>query len=248
MISKGEPRTALYRFYGTDETLLYVGITDDPWRRWREHVQTQPWYPLVKHQAITWYEDRLAAEIAERVAIRRERPRFNIAGAVRPVAVELPAELVLHPPAVLEVPAKPASWSQPESRPDPPPEVRPRLRPEPAPEPEPEGEPTALPEPKVAPAPLMIPGTAPAGWQADPLLNTRRGRRILMTVMVCVVWAFLPSFPGMPFSWRSPWMEGLVISTIIPVLVILVIAFAPKLHRLGRWLDASFGPPREFCE
>jgi len=43
MICAGEGRHALYRFYDDRENLLYVGITDDPWRRWREHVLTQPW-------------------------------------------------------------------------------------------------------------------------------------------------------------------------------------------------------------
>src|SRR5260370_1126197 len=92
MISASEQRTALYRFYDATENLLYVGITNDPWRRWRQHVQEKSWYPQVKHQAVTWYDSRIAAEVAEHVAIRCERPRFNVAGAVRPVAVEVPAE------------------------------------------------------------------------------------------------------------------------------------------------------------
>ena len=92
MISAGEQRTALYRFYDADERLLYVGITNDPWRRWRQHVLEKSWYPQVKHQAVTWYDNRTAAEVAEYVAIRCEYPRFNIAGAVRPVPDEAPAE------------------------------------------------------------------------------------------------------------------------------------------------------------
>ena len=103
MICVGEGRHALYRFYDDRENLLYVGITDDPWRRWREHVRIQPWYPQVKHQAVTWYEGKIAAEVAERIAIRRERPRFNIAGAVRPVADEVSAE----PEPELPLPAEP---------------------------------------------------------------------------------------------------------------------------------------------
>ena len=79
-----ETRTALYRFYDAREELLYVGITDDPWRRWREHMQAKPWYPRVKHQSVTWYDTRGQAETAEKRAIRAERPQFNIAGAVRP--------------------------------------------------------------------------------------------------------------------------------------------------------------------
>lgn len=115
MICTGEARTALYRFFDADENLPYVGITDDPWRRWREHVRQKPWYPQVKHQAVTWYETRTAAEIAEQVAIKRERPRFNKAGAVRPIVDE--------PPATQEAP--PAIELQ---------EAQPTPEPEPAPE------------------------------------------------------------------------------------------------------------------
>jgi predicted GIY-YIG superfamily endonuclease len=85
-ITEAEQRTALYRFYDSRETLLYVGITSDPWRRWREHVQEKPWYPQVKHQAVTWFDSEPQARRAEVRAIRREKPQFNIAGAVRPAS------------------------------------------------------------------------------------------------------------------------------------------------------------------
>jgi predicted GIY-YIG superfamily endonuclease len=45
VISASEQRTALYRFYDEHENLLYVGISNDPWRRWREHVYDKQWYP-----------------------------------------------------------------------------------------------------------------------------------------------------------------------------------------------------------
>ena len=80
-----EERTALYRFYDSQGKLLYVGITNDPWRRWREHVLAKPWYPQVKHQAVTWYDAEWQARKAETRAIRTERPEFNIAGAVKPL-------------------------------------------------------------------------------------------------------------------------------------------------------------------
>lgn len=84
MRATGETRHALYRFYDAHENLLYVGISGDPWRRWREHVRTQPWYPQVVHWAGTWYASEELAGAAEDRAIRSERPRFNIAGAIRP--------------------------------------------------------------------------------------------------------------------------------------------------------------------
>lgn len=82
-----EIRTALYRFYDSSHELLYVGISSDPWRRWREHVQTQPWYPQVKHWTSTWYDSEEEARGAELRAISGEHPRFNIAGVPDPVPV-----------------------------------------------------------------------------------------------------------------------------------------------------------------
>lgn len=137
MISAKEERTALYRFYDVNERLLYVGITDDPWRRWREHVREKSWYPQVKHQAVTWYDDRMAADIAETVAIRRENPLFNIAGAVRSAKPALP------PP--LPVVRRPV------------PEPEPEPEPEPVPEPEPEPKPAPEPGPALEPAESLAP-------------------------------------------------------------------------------------------
>jgi hypothetical protein len=77
-------RTALYRFYDAQESLLYVGISRDHWRRRKQHALTQPWYPQVRHQAITWYDTEPAARKAELRAIRQESPQFNVAGAIRP--------------------------------------------------------------------------------------------------------------------------------------------------------------------
>jgi hypothetical protein len=80
-----ETRTSLYRFFDEEHGLLYVGITNDPWRRWREHVLTQPWYPQAKHWTVTWHDTEPAARRAELKAIRGERPRFNIADLPAPV-------------------------------------------------------------------------------------------------------------------------------------------------------------------
>lgn len=86
--------------------------------------------------------------------------------------------------------------------------------------------------------PKPEPGPEPAGWTA----LGRRGRRTLLVVLTCVAWAFLPSFPGMPKDWHSPWVIALVASTPVPVIIVFLIAFAPKIHRFGRWLDTTFGP------
>jgi hypothetical protein len=85
-------RTALYRFYDRREALLYVGISNDPRRRQSEH-KTKPWYPQVRHQAVTWYDTEREARAAEDRAIRKECPEFNVAGAVRPAR----ARFAIHP-------------------------------------------------------------------------------------------------------------------------------------------------------
>ncbi len=78
---------SLYRFYDAREELLYVGISNEPWRRRKQHSVTQPWYPLVRFQTIEWLDGEAAASRAERSAIRRERPLYNIAGAIEPPPV-----------------------------------------------------------------------------------------------------------------------------------------------------------------
>lgn len=77
-------RVALYRFYDRHEALLYVGISNDPRRRLKEHAAAKSWYPRIQHQAITWYDSEAQARAAEDRAILGERPEYNIAGAIRP--------------------------------------------------------------------------------------------------------------------------------------------------------------------
>lgn len=86
-------QVALYRFFDAEEILLYVGISSNPRRRWKEHAIGQPWYPQVRHQSLTWYGSEAEARRAEVRAIRGERPRFNVAGALRPV----PGRIIFRP-------------------------------------------------------------------------------------------------------------------------------------------------------
>lgn len=72
-------RTALYRLFDTDGSLLYVGITNDPEVRWKAHSYKKPWWPEVVEKAVLWFDDRMAAATAEARAIRLETPRWNIA-------------------------------------------------------------------------------------------------------------------------------------------------------------------------
>jgi predicted GIY-YIG superfamily endonuclease len=70
--------TALYRLRDKGGTLLYVGISSDPLRRWPEHASDKPWWSDVSDLSLEWFEDRPAALAAEARAIRTEKPLHNV--------------------------------------------------------------------------------------------------------------------------------------------------------------------------
>lgn len=70
----------LYRLYGSDGTLLYVGISTNPPGRIPTH-RRKPWGSLIVRHEIEWHPNREAAKAAERFAIHHEHPEHNI---VRP--------------------------------------------------------------------------------------------------------------------------------------------------------------------
>lgn len=70
-------RVALYRLYGDDDFLLYVGISNNPERRWYQHSIYQRWWPAVVHKEVVWHDDRAAALAAEEQVIQTERPPYN---------------------------------------------------------------------------------------------------------------------------------------------------------------------------
>jgi biotin operon repressor len=78
----GDP-TAVYRLYGADGTLLYIGVTRNIAIRFAHHEANKPWWPLVARKTMTWYGSRSDAEAAEDAAIDAERPLYNIKGAAR---------------------------------------------------------------------------------------------------------------------------------------------------------------------
>lgn len=72
-------RTAVYRLFGTEGVLLYVGIARRIGLRWDQHATSQPWWPDVLQMTVEWYPSRTEAETAEREAIRTEEPKYNVA-------------------------------------------------------------------------------------------------------------------------------------------------------------------------
>jgi predicted GIY-YIG superfamily endonuclease len=69
---------ALYRFFDQNGNLLYVGITSNPGRRWTQHATDKPWWHEVHHVEIERHESRQAVLLAEQLAIKNERPRYNV--------------------------------------------------------------------------------------------------------------------------------------------------------------------------
>ncbi len=76
----------VYRFWGHDESLLYVGYTSALLRRLAGHVSASPWWPEVANARYVEFTDELSARRAERDAIEQELPKYNIFG--KPVAAE----------------------------------------------------------------------------------------------------------------------------------------------------------------
>jgi predicted GIY-YIG superfamily endonuclease len=84
---------ALYRFFDAGGDLLYIGITNDPGRRWGRHATDKPWWIEVDRIELERYPDRTSVLDAEQKAIKEERPRYNVLHAAKPPAVDE------HPPA-----------------------------------------------------------------------------------------------------------------------------------------------------
>ena len=72
---------ALYRHWGEDGSLLYVGISCNVGVRTSQHAKAASWFYLVRNITVDNFPDRQAAMTAEAVAIFNEKPKYNI---VRP--------------------------------------------------------------------------------------------------------------------------------------------------------------------
>jgi DNA-binding transcriptional ArsR family regulator len=72
-----DEETALYRWFDTDDILLYAGITDRLYGRLQEHDKTSPWMQFAVRSTIERFPSRPAAVKAEREAITGEHPVFN---------------------------------------------------------------------------------------------------------------------------------------------------------------------------
>lgn len=70
--------TELYRHFDSEGRLLYVGISLSVLHRLRAHRRISPWFSQVTNITIERFETRDLALAAEKVAIKTERPKFNV--------------------------------------------------------------------------------------------------------------------------------------------------------------------------
>jgi hypothetical protein len=72
--------TSLYRLWGEDSVLLYVGIavTGREEARWAEHSRSKSWWHEVVEKTVEEFPDRREAADAEMIAIKSEKPVHNV--------------------------------------------------------------------------------------------------------------------------------------------------------------------------
>lgn len=68
----------LYRLFDEAGALLYIGITSDPVARIASHRADKWWWEEVADKRFEYMGSRAELEAAERLAIIRERPMYNI--------------------------------------------------------------------------------------------------------------------------------------------------------------------------
>ena len=69
---------SLYRFFGSEDVLLYIGLTVNLPTRLTSHATGKPWWHDVVRMSVQAYPDRAAVVEAERLAIIAEGPLHNI--------------------------------------------------------------------------------------------------------------------------------------------------------------------------
>lgn len=74
---KDDEWTTLYRHWGRNNTLLYVGISLSAVGRLSDHKRDSEWYWEIEKVTCEHYETREEALEAETIAIQQENPKYN---------------------------------------------------------------------------------------------------------------------------------------------------------------------------
>lgn len=70
--------TNLYRHFDANGALLYIGVSLNALKRLSQHQNLSPWFASISNVTIETFETKQEALLAERHAIERENPKFNI--------------------------------------------------------------------------------------------------------------------------------------------------------------------------
>jgi|GEM_PF-4158190 len=88
--------TDLYRFFGSDDELLYIGISLHAAQRASRHAKEKTWWGEVDRMVIERFPDRASAMAAEADAIKIECPKYNVmhngdagSGAASPTGLDV---------------------------------------------------------------------------------------------------------------------------------------------------------------
>ena len=73
--------TAVYAHYDRAGALLYVGISHNPMKRFRQHADKSRWADRVARVRVKWCASRSFAVAMEARAIRMLRPMMNVQGS-----------------------------------------------------------------------------------------------------------------------------------------------------------------------
>jgi predicted GIY-YIG superfamily endonuclease len=79
-MARDDVETFVYLLHDDNDAPLYVGVTDSPTRRFRQHAKTKPWWPLVARRTLVKFSDRASALLWESALIEALFPQFNRTG------------------------------------------------------------------------------------------------------------------------------------------------------------------------
>jgi predicted GIY-YIG superfamily endonuclease len=68
----------LYRHFDKDDTLLYIGVSLNPFKRLNDHKKQSSWFAKISNVTVDKYPNREEVLKAERHAIITEKPLYNI--------------------------------------------------------------------------------------------------------------------------------------------------------------------------
>lgn len=76
-MDKSIQKTTLYRYFNSDDRLLYVGITGDNTKRQSQHKRNSFWFGEIAKATFQHFDNRGEAAQAEVTAIQNEQPLYN---------------------------------------------------------------------------------------------------------------------------------------------------------------------------